>query len=91
MKILCIGAGAIGSYIAGSLALIGNPLVYVEQPGFIDHLKANGVRIEDINGEKHHLKRFDAYGSAEEAFPGMILTLSLPQSKVLIRMMSSGT
>lgn len=68
MKILCFGAGAIGSYIAGSLALIGNPLIYVEQPQFIANLKENGVRIEDINGEMHHLKRFDAYGSAEEAF-----------------------
>ena len=68
MKILCFGAGAIGSYIAGSLALIGNPLVYIEQPQFIESLKKNGVRIEDINGEKHHLKRFEAYGSADEAF-----------------------
>ncbi len=68
MKILCFGAGAIGSYIAGSLALIGNPLVYIEQAQFIDNLKKNGVRIEDINGEKHHLKRFEAYGSADEAF-----------------------
>ena len=68
MKILCFGAGAIGSYIAGSLALIGNPLIYVEQPRFIANLKENGVRIEDISGETHHLKRFDAYGSAEEAF-----------------------
>ena len=68
MNILCFEAGAIGSYIAGSLALIGNPLVYVEQPRFIDALKANGVRIEDINGEKHHLTLFDAYGSADEAF-----------------------
>ena len=68
MKILCFGAGAIGSYIAGSLALIGNPLVYIEQPQFIESLKMNGVRIEDINGEKHHLKRFEAYGSADEAF-----------------------
>ena len=68
MKILCFGAGAIGSYIAGSLALIGNPLIYVEQPQFIANLKENGVRIEDIDGQMHHLKRFDAYGSAEEAF-----------------------
>ena len=44
MKILCFGAGAIGSYIAGSLALIGNPLVYIEQPQFIESLKMNGVR-----------------------------------------------
>lgn len=68
MKILCFGAGAIGSYIAGSLALIGNPLVYVEQPRYIEQLKSNGIRIEDIKGEKYHLKLFDAYGSAEEAF-----------------------
>lgn len=68
MKILCFGAGAIGSYIAGSLALIGNPLVYVEQPQYISSLKANGIRIEDISGQKLHLKLFDAYGSAEEAF-----------------------
>ena len=68
MKILCFGAGAIGSYIAGSLALIGNPLVYIEQARFIDNLKKNGVRIEDINGEKHHLMRFEAYASADEAF-----------------------
>ena len=68
MKILCFGAGAIGSYIAGSLALIGNPLIYVEQPRFLSSLKENCVRIEDVSGEKHHLKRFDAYGSAEEAF-----------------------
>ena len=68
MKILCFGAGAIGSYIAGSLALIGNPLVYVEQPQFIASLKENGIRIEDIHGEMHHLKHFDAYPGAEEAF-----------------------
>ena len=68
MKILCFGAGAIGSYIAGSLALIGNPLVYIEQPQFIASLKENGVRIEDIHGEMHHLKHFDAYPCAEEAF-----------------------
>ena len=68
MKILCFGAGAIGSYIAGSLALIGNPLVYIEQERFIPGLLQNGVRIEDIHGEKLHLKRFEAYGSADEAF-----------------------
>lgn len=68
MKILCFGAGAIGSYIAGSLALIGNPLAYVELPANIETLKKNGVWIEDVDGKKHHLTRFDAFGSAEEAF-----------------------
>ncbi len=68
MKILCFGAGAIGSYIAGSLALIGNPLVYIEQEQYVENLKRNGVRIEDIHGEKFHLKLFDAYASVDEAF-----------------------
>lgn len=68
MKILCFGAGAIGSYIGGSLALIGNPLVYIEQPQYIDSLLKNGIRIRDHEGKELHLKRFEAYGSAEEAF-----------------------
>ncbi len=68
MRILCFGAGAIGSYVAGSLALIGNPLAYVERPAHIETLKKNGIRIEDADGKQHHLIRFDAFGSAEEAF-----------------------
>ena len=32
MKILSIGAGAIGTYIGGSLALAGNSLVFLEKP-----------------------------------------------------------
>lgn len=67
MKILCFGAGAIGSYIGGSLALIGNPLVYIEQPAFIPILKQNGVHIEDISGKKYHLTQFEVYASLEEA------------------------
>ena len=68
MKILCFGAGAIGSYIGGSLALIGNPLVYIEKPEYIDSLLKNGIRIRDDAGKELHLKRFEAYGSADEAF-----------------------
>lgn len=67
MKICCFGAGAIGSYVGGSLGLIGNPLVYIEQPGFIPVLRENGVTIEDINGNKRHLKQFEIYPSIGEA------------------------
>jgi 2-dehydropantoate 2-reductase len=34
MKILSIGAGAIGTYIGGSLALAGNQVVFLERQGF---------------------------------------------------------
>ena len=32
LKILSFGAGAIGTYIGGSLALAGHEVVFVEQP-----------------------------------------------------------
>lgn len=66
MKILCFGAGAIGSYIGGSLALAGNELVFIEQPAFVPLLAENGIRIEDRDGTHHHITNFRVYGKAEE-------------------------
>jgi len=34
LRVLSIGAGAIGTYIGGSLALAGNEVVFLERPGF---------------------------------------------------------
>lgn len=34
LNVLSIGAGAIGTYIGGSLALAGNQVVFLERPGF---------------------------------------------------------
>lgn len=66
MKILCFGAGAIGSYIGGSLALAGNELVFIEQPAFVPLLEKNGIWIEDRDGKRHHVTNFRVYGSIEE-------------------------
>jgi 2-dehydropantoate 2-reductase len=56
MKILSFGAGAIGTYIAGSLALAGHDVVYVEQPAVAEELRRNGLmldlRIDPRRGEK---------------------------------------
>jgi 2-dehydropantoate 2-reductase len=45
MKILSFGAGAIGTYIGGSLALAGHKLVFIEQPQVVDILKKRGLRL----------------------------------------------
>jgi 2-dehydropantoate 2-reductase len=46
LKILVFGAGAIGSYIGGSLAHVGHHAVFLERPEVAASLRQNGIRIE---------------------------------------------
>ncbi len=45
LTILSFGAGAIGTYIGGSLALVGHKVVFVEQPKVADELRQKGLRL----------------------------------------------
>src|SRR5687768_12515746 len=53
-KILTFGAGAIGTYIGGSLALAGNQVVFLERPAKVDELRVRGLRL-DLTLDKRHL------------------------------------
>ena len=46
LKILSFGAGAIGTYIGGSLALAGHQLVFVEQGPAVAELHSRGLRLD---------------------------------------------
>ena len=46
LNILSFGAGAIGTYIGGSLAQAGNRVVFVEQPAAVQELRAKGLRLD---------------------------------------------
>ena len=46
LRPLVFGAGAIGTYIGGSLALAGNPVVFVEQPAAAEELRRRGLRLD---------------------------------------------
>lgn len=46
LKILCFGAGAIGTYIGGSLALAGADLAFVEQPEVLEQIRGRGLRLD---------------------------------------------
>ena len=46
LNILSFGAGAIGTYIGGSLALAGHHVVFVEQPTVADELRQRGMRLD---------------------------------------------
>ena len=45
-KILTFGAGAIGTYIGGSLVLAGHQVVFVEQQKVVDELRERGLRLD---------------------------------------------
>jgi 2-dehydropantoate 2-reductase len=46
LKVLSFGAGAIGTYIGGSLALAGHQVVFVENPAVVEELRERGLRLD---------------------------------------------
>ncbi|HLF73637.1 MAG TPA: 2-dehydropantoate 2-reductase [Anaerolineales bacterium] len=46
LKLLTFGAGAIGTYIGGSLALAGHQVVFLERPGVVEELRQRGLRLD---------------------------------------------
>jgi 2-dehydropantoate 2-reductase len=45
MRFLCIGAGAVGAYVGGSLAAAGHPVTFLLRPAAAEALRAHGLQI----------------------------------------------
>lgn len=56
LKFLVLGAGAIGTYIGGSLALAGYQVVFVEQPKMAEELRNKGLRLDLTIDERRKSK-----------------------------------
>jgi 2-dehydropantoate 2-reductase len=56
LKVLTFGAGAIGTYIGGSLALAGHQVVFVEQPKVAEELRQRGMRLDLTLDERRKTK-----------------------------------
>ena len=56
LKILTFGAGAIGTYIGGSLALAGHQVVFMEGPAKVEELRARGLRLDFTLDERRKMK-----------------------------------
>ncbi len=54
LNILSFGAGAIGTYIGGSLALAGHRLAFIEQPGVAADLRQRGLRLDLTLDRRRH-------------------------------------
>jgi len=75
ISVLAFGAGAIGTYVGGSLALAGHRVVFIEQPSVIAELKERGLRL-DVSIDKQRAapeplqvapSSFGCVGSVKEA------------------------
>ncbi len=51
LSFLIIGAGAIGSYVGGSLALSGHRVIFLDRPQAVAQIRARGMRFRLPNGE----------------------------------------
>jgi len=51
ISVLTFGAGAIGTYVGGSLALAGNRVVFIERSAIADELCRHGLRL-DVSADK---------------------------------------
>ena len=66
MRFLSFGAGAIGTYIGGSLEVSGNEVVYLERPDVVGDLAKNGLTLK--NDEKvHHILHPTIVSSLDDA------------------------
>ncbi len=52
MKFLFLGAGAIGTYVGGSLAAAGSDVTFIEQPAAAETIAEQGLLIRSAEGEK---------------------------------------
>ena len=66
LKFLCFGAGAIGSYIGGSLALSGHRVVFLERPEVAPRLRQSGLTITR-GGAPEHFENPEVVDSLDEA------------------------
>lgn len=56
LKVLVFGAGAIGTYFGGSLALAKQQVVFVEQPKAVEELRQRGLRLDLTLDKRRHTK-----------------------------------
>ncbi len=66
LNVLVFGAGAIGTYFGGSLALAGHNIVFVEQPKMVSELRERGLRLDLTIDDRRQTK--DAYTIEPRAF-----------------------
>lgn len=66
LRFLCFGVGAIGTYIGGSLALAGYPVIFIERPEVAEIARRRGLSLE-LGGTVHQIPQPVIVDSASAA------------------------
>lgn len=54
-RIVIAGAGSIGCYVGGCLALAGKPVTFLARPRIVEKLKRDGLAVTDLEGRSRKL------------------------------------
>lgn len=79
MRFLFLGAGAIGTYIGGSLAAAGHEVAFIEQPAPAEAIARDGLVVESRSGrrEVRDIALFTEAGTALDAGPWDVAVFAL--------------
>jgi 2-dehydropantoate 2-reductase len=76
LNVLVFGAGAIGSYIGGSLALFHHHVIFLEQPAVVEQLRQTGLSLQ-LNSKDHRIENLQFFASLDEALDSGPLDVSI--------------
>jgi len=76
LSILVFGAGAIGGYLGGSLALQGHRVVFLERPHSVPLLRQHGLQLQ-LGERHHHLTNLEVSSSIEDVLKLASFNLAL--------------
>jgi 2-dehydropantoate 2-reductase len=72
MKILTLGAGAIGTYVGGSLALAGSQVVFLGRADKVNELRERGLRLDLTADDRRRTKDVTVLGPRSIVFVSML-------------------
>jgi 2-dehydropantoate 2-reductase len=92
LSVLVFGAGAIGAYIGGNLALHGQRVVFLERPEIAQEIRLKGLRLSQ-EGREERLPNPQAAGSLAEAldqgpFEAAVFALKSNDTQAALQMMA---
>ncbi len=77
MRVLVVGAGALGGYFGGRLAEAGRDVTFLVRPWRAEEIARHGLRIESMHGSAHLRPRTELAGGGDLDGPYDLVLLAV--------------